>query len=498
MTFRYTTTLVDNAGNAFDAALLKDIDAAAASWSSNIYGRGTIDIQVTVSSTTNIGTANGGPATSIYIGKDGTTSIYRGGAESELLTGVDPNGSNPDILIAIDPTFITKSLYLDPDPAHPSPIPSNRADGIGVLVHEIGHGLGIVGFRNAQTGALPGYESPWDKLVQLNADGSANFTGANAVSVFGGRVNVTTEHNAEQYYHLGSSASDTIASDVMAGYSFSLGQTHRVSNVDLGIMKDLGLNVYGSAGGNPLVDALSYARSYQDVAKARVDFATHYNDSGWHENRDPNPLFSTLGYRAANPDVNKAAVNPLTHYDAGGWKEGRDPSAGFDDELYLARNPDVRAAGVDPLSHYLSVGIFEGRPAYAAVGRGGDITAAHGFDAEYYLLANLDVAGAALTVGGDSFAFALQHYEQHGWHEGRNPNAVFDTKAYLATYADVKAANIDPLTHYEIFGWHEDRNPSAAFNTHAYEVANPDVAAAHVDPMLHYLVSGALEGRPLA
>lgn len=498
MTFNYTTTLVDNANNAFDAALLKDTAAAAASWSNTIYGRGTIDIQVTVAGTTSIGTANGGPATSVYVGKDGSTAIYRGGAESELLTGKDPNGASPDILITIDPDFIKTYLYLDPDPAHPSAIPANRSDGIGVLVHEIGHGLGISGFRNADTGALPSYESPWDRLVQLNADGSANFTGANAVSVFGGRVNVTTEHNAEQYFHLGSSASDAIASDVMAGYGLSPGHLHRVSNVDLGVMKDLGLNVYGSAGGNPLIDALYYAKSYQDVAKAHVDIATHYNSNGWHEGRNPNALFSTVGYLAANRDVNKAAVNPLSHYDSNGWKEGRDPSAGFDDELYLARNPDVKAAGIDPLGHYLSVGIFEGRQAYAAIGRSSDVAASHGFDAEYYLLANTDVAKAALSAGGDSFRFAFQHYDTYGWHEGRDPNAVFDTKAYLAAYADVKAAQIDPLMHYDTYGWHEDRNPSATFNTHAYEAANHDVAAAHVDPMLHYLTSGALEGRPLA
>ncbi|MET0428252.1 MAG: hypothetical protein ABW026_07110, partial [Microvirga sp.] len=188
-------------------------------------------------------------------------------------------------------------------------------------------------------------------------------------------------------------------------------------------------------------------------------------------------------------------VDPLAHYDSFGWKEGRDPSAAFDNELYLARNPDVKAAGLDPLAHYLSSGKAAGREAYAAIGKAGDLAAHPGFDAEYYLLANADVAKAALGAGGDTFAFAYQHYQTFGWHEGRNPNAVFDVNGYLKAYADVRAANVDPLAHYDSFGWKEGRDPSAGFDTKGYLGHNADVAAAQLDPMLHYLQYGALEGR---
>ncbi|GBU17528.1 MULTISPECIES: hypothetical protein [Methylobacterium] len=495
MTFAYTVTVVDSVGHSYDAALQADTLAAAAEWSRNLYGRGTIDIQVTVSNNTSIGTANGGPATSVYAGTQNGIMVYRGGAEHELRTGIDPNGSAPDILITIDPNFITRYLYLDPNPANPSPVPSNLGDGIGVLEHEIGHGLGIIGYRDDDTGALSNAASPWDLLVRLNADGSADFTGANAVAAYGGAVHVTTERNAEQFYHLGSSRSDAIATDLMSGYGLATGQTHRVSTVDLGIMADLGLSVYGSLDGNPLVDAIFYLRGNQDVARAHLDPGAHYSGSGWHEGRDPNAFFSTNGYLAANGDVRAAGVNPLTHYDSNGWREGRDPSASFDNELYLARNPDVRAAGIDPLTHYLTSGIFEGRQAYAAIGRASDLTVHPGFDAEYYLLANPDVARAAITVGGDSFAFAYRHFEDHGWREGRDPNAFFDTDGYLAAYGDVRAAGIDPLAHYDQYGWREGRDPSAAFDTRAYEATYGDVRAAGIDPLLHYLTNGALEGR---
>lgn len=246
-----------------------------------------------------------------------------------------------------------------------------------------------------------------------------------------------------------------------------------------------------------LVDAQYYLAANPDVAASGMDPAAHYASSGWKEGRNPDAFFSTNGYLAANPDVAKAGVNPLDHYDQSGWKEGRDPSAAFDNEQYVAHNPDVKATGMDPLLHYLKYGQVEGRATYAAIGKPSDFT--HGsFDSEYYLLANPDVAKAALASGGDSFAFAFQHYQSSGWKEGRKADAFFDSAYYLAHNPDVAAAGMNPLAHYDQFGWKEGRDPSAAFDTSAYLAANPDVAAAHIDPLLHYLQYGANEGRHLA
>ena len=84
---------------------------------------------------------------------------------------------------------------------------------------------------------------------------------------------------------------------------------------------------------------------------------------------------------------------------------------------------------------------------------------------------------------------------QVGWKEGRNPNALFDTNGYLATYADVKAAGVNPLDHYHQSGWHEGRDPSVGFDTTDYLANYPDVAAAHIDPLAHFLRLGIHEGR---
>ena len=112
---------------------------------------------------------------------------------------------------------------------------------------------------------------------------------------------------------------------------------------------------------------------------------------------------------------------------------------------------------------------------------------AGGIDYVYYLSHNPDVAAAGVD--------ALLHFQTFGWHEGRDPNWLFDVAGYLANYADVAAANVNPLDHYNLFGWHEGRDPSVGFDTTSYRAAYPDVAAAGVNPLIHYLRFGDTEGR---
>lgn len=249
-----------------------------------------------------------------------------------------------------------------------------------------------------------------------------------------------------------------------------------------------------SALGDRLVDQAFYFSKYSDAGNSGMSASAHYNNLGWQQGKDPDAYFSTTGYLAAHSDVRAMNSNPLLQYDQAGWKLGYDASASFDTSLYLERNPDVKAAGMDPLAHYLAYGKAEGRQAYAAVGQVSSFT--HGsFDAEFYLLSNPDVAKAAISAGGDSFVFAYNHYEQYGWHEGRNPNSVFDVRGYLSTFADVRAAGIDPLAHYDTNGWQEGRDPSASFDTRAYLSQYADVATAHIDPLQHFLGYGIHEGR---
>ncbi|PHK93300.1 hypothetical protein CR162_19315 [Pseudoroseomonas rhizosphaerae] len=114
-------------------------------------------------------------------------------------------------------------------------------------------------------------------------------------------------------------------------------------------------------------------------------------------------------------------------------------------------------------------------------------TEALGFDAEYYLAMNPDVAAAGVDP--------LAHYTEFGWQEGRDPNALFDISYYLNQNPDVAAAQIDPLAHYIEFGWVEGRDPSYIFSGDLYLENNVDVAEAGVNPLVHYLYFGSTEGR---
>lgn len=109
------------------------------------------------------------------------------------------------------------------------------------------------------------------------------------------------------------------------------------------------------------------------------------------------------------------------------------------------------------------------------------------FDPLHYMQANADVLASGMS--------AEQHYDQHGWREGRDPNAIFSTSGYLSANGDVADAGMNPLQHYLEYGAREGRDPSARFDAQGYLARNADVAEAGVNPLEHYLAHGISEGR---
>ena len=191
----------------------------------------------------------------------------------------------------------------------------------------------------------------------------------------------------------------------------------------------------------------------------------------------------SVTYHGAQDFVGTDTLTVLTN-DGYGWPVG--PLSDTDQMAIHVRANDagVAASDLDSLSHFPQPGTGDGHLTFAPPGT---LVTASGFDYAYYLQNNPDVAAS----GVDPF----QHFQQFGWKEGRDPNALFDTKGYLANYADVKAANVNPLDHYNQFGWHEGRDPSVAFDTTSYLSAYADVNAAHIVPLTHFLQFGFHEGR---
>lgn len=72
------------------------------------------------------------------------------------------------------------------------------------------------------------------------------------------------------------------------------------------------------------------------------------------------------------------------------------------------------------------------------------------FDPKFYGFVN-----PSLELSSD--AAAQNHFNETGWREGRDPNAFFNTAAYLRSNPDVAGTNRNPFQHYQSYGKNEGR-----------------------------------------
>jgi glycosyltransferase involved in cell wall biosynthesis len=330
----------------------------------------------------------------------------------------------------------------------------------------------------------------------------------------------------------------------------------------------------------PFFSVGSYLKHNADVAAAKVNPFTHYLSRGRSEGRAANlsywgrdhgpdiaarvikpasRLFDADHYRAQVPALaHLPADTLLSHYLVLGWAEGLAPNQHFSSTGYLDAHPDVRDAGINPFLHFALFGQKEGRlpPLWPASGHDGaaieELAALSdheavarirsSFDAEFYSNNSPDLDGSA-----DELAL---HYHLHGWREGRNPAADFDTSYYLQINPEVAAAGVNPLLHYvEIgqrldqpvtkpllervspndldavrhafdpafyramnpdvrpdtdeallvhfmaIGWRERRDPRPDFSIRHYVETYPDIAYGGLNPFLPYILFGISEGR---
>ncbi len=188
----------------------------------------------------NIATANGASQTSNFVGQSNGFNIFEQGAAYELKTGIDPNGVTPDIEFSFGINgYLQNELWFDPDPvAQQAVVPGDKADARSVVLHEFGHAFGFSGWRNGNTGALPGdFASTFDNQVQA-ANDTLSFIGANAVALHGGPLAVTAGNDS----HLGNDGGDALLlNDLMNGVVFYRGSRCQISAIDLAVMQDIRL-----------------------------------------------------------------------------------------------------------------------------------------------------------------------------------------------------------------------------------------------------------------
>jgi Ca2+-binding RTX toxin-like protein len=244
MTFKYTVTLSDptNALSASQAAgVIANMQGALDIYSRNITGQGTLDVLVSVDLS---GRTLGSGRSLVAVTKavvDGKTVIYEGAA-AELITGVDPNGSNYDIEVTLPPSYLNNTLWLDPDPTTRStPVAAGKFDAVSFFLHEVGHALGFSGRGESNTGVVTGTTlSVYDTFVKT-VNGVPVFTGPNAIAAYGGAVPLSTgEFNS--YSHYGRVSADGLNLNLMEGSTYSpAGVRWYVDAIDLAFFRDMGL-----------------------------------------------------------------------------------------------------------------------------------------------------------------------------------------------------------------------------------------------------------------
>jgi len=240
----YDVTVIDRIGG-FDAWLgpIRDNTlVAAGDWFSHILGQGTVDIQVVIAQVPS-DTASGGPIEIRYGGQatlgDRTVSVIEPSIPNELATGIDAQPATPEIQVTLDPDRLNSAFggyWFDTNPYDADhQVPGTLVDGLRIMEHELGHGLGMVGYRSLDTGALGNLASPFDTMIAF-LDGQPYFTGAKAEAVYGGPVPLTP-HN---FYHYGTSYDGGLLSGVLNGAVSPIGTATQLNALDLAIMGDLG------------------------------------------------------------------------------------------------------------------------------------------------------------------------------------------------------------------------------------------------------------------
>ncbi len=240
MSFSYTVKIVDPLGIVDDAALAADALAALGAWGAVLSGGGSVDLEIDLNGAGNTsGRAGGAPGAVFQLGLDGAHFVEEAAATRELQVGSDVNGVGPDIIIGIDDTY-ARSLFFSLNPG--AAIPSDKTDGLSVLMHEIGHGLGISGYTDPVTGILPAtLESPWDRLLSRSG-GAVFFNGPAASALYGGPVPVTADDTfGEADFHVGNHITDPlVGQDLMNGVSFKLGVRYPIDLLDIAMENDVG------------------------------------------------------------------------------------------------------------------------------------------------------------------------------------------------------------------------------------------------------------------
>jgi hypothetical protein len=217
------------------------LDEAFGLWGNSLAGSAALSVRVEIS-TIPSGRAQGNWGNAAQLGSQAGFTIVAGATSYELMTGTNLAGNDFDIRIEIDPSFLLNTLYLDPTPTTRGDTPSDRVDGLSLMLHEIGHALNFNGYYNEASKTFTGnFQTAYDsRLVFIN--GKVYFDGPNVRSLTGGPVELTDNN----YTHYGNStafpgSSKDLLTGLMNGLTSYTGYAYSISELDLAMLADTGL-----------------------------------------------------------------------------------------------------------------------------------------------------------------------------------------------------------------------------------------------------------------
>lgn len=228
------------------------VRAAMALLSGYLVFDGVANIEFVVDQTPTGRFAAGGDSS--FAGRHGGMDLWEPSLAAESRSGIDPDPTRADISIYIDPeSSFLSGLWWDPDIAASlaGAVPRDRTDAFSVILHELMHGLGIRGWRDASTAALPAdFQSTWDQYIML-ADGKAYFSGPATTALLGAPAEVRLG-GSQGGYHLGhgptsaDSGQPWIAASVMNGYFTLPGERYLPGRLELAILEDVGWLIHAT------------------------------------------------------------------------------------------------------------------------------------------------------------------------------------------------------------------------------------------------------------